>query len=474
MNMMRQSLAWMGIGASLGLSLGLGISAFAGKELNKNTLPVAEIRKFSNALSRVKDTYVDEVEDKKLISTAISGMMSGLDPHSAFLDEDAFRDIKTDTRGEFGGLGIEVQMENGLVKVSSPIEDTPAFRAGILANDLIYQIDGKSIRGMTLNDAVKKMRGKPGTDVKLGILRKDVEKPLEMTLTREIIKVRSVKMKRLDHDIGFIRITNFQENTTQMLVESIEKLYRQGELKGLVLDLRNDPGGLLNAAIDVSSVFLPNDKVVVTTNGRTLESKQSYSSATSKYSRFATRAFPENAIKTVPMVVLINGGSASASEIVAGALQDYGRAKLMGWQSFGKASVQTILPLEDGKTAIKLTTARYYTPKGRSIQVTGVEPDLWIAETKEGHVRATSREADYAGHLANPNNVNAENEVIRTDKKTDSTPSNSPTKPIDFGSNEDFQLQQAKNFILGETVASVDKPKKDSTPSLSDKSNDKE
>lgn len=460
--MNKKSLAWLSVGSCLGLSLGLGISAFAARD--SANLPVEEIRKFSSALSRVKDTYVDEVPDKKLISSAISGMISNLDPHSAYLDEDAFKDIRSDTRGEFGGLGLEVQMENGLVKIGAPIEDTPAFRAGIKSGDLIYQIDDKPVKGLNLNDAVKKMRGKPGTSVKLGIIRSDTDKPFDVTLVREIIRVRSVKSKRLDDDLGFIRITNFQENTPQMLVEAIEKLYRGGDLKGLILDLRNDPGGLLNAAIAVSAVFIASDQVVVTTNGRTTDSKQTYNAQSGQYSRFATRSFPDKAIKKVPMVVLTNSGSASASEIVAGALQDYGRATLMGWQTFGKASVQTILPLDDGKTALKITTARYYTPKGRSIQVTGVEPDMWVAETQEGHVRATAREADYVGHLANPNNKDAENEVLRPNNKANketSTPSTNPlNKPIDFGGADDFQLSQAVNFLLGKPVATIEKPKK--------------
>lgn len=447
----------MAVGGALGLSMGLGISAFAARDNGMVSLPINEVRQFSNALARVKDTYVDEVEDKKLITTAISGMISGLDPHSAYLDEEAYREMRTETRGEFGGLGIEVQMENGLVKVGAPIEDTPAFRAGVQPNDLIYQIDGKPIRGLSLNEAVKKMRGKPGTDITISILRKGVDKPFDLKLTREVIRVRSVKMKRLDHDIGFIRITNFQENTTQMLAESIEKLYRESPLKGLVLDLRNDPGGLLNASIAVSSMFLSGDKVIVTTNGRTTDSKSTYTGGKSEYSRYTSSSFPEKAIKEVPMVVLINSGSASASEIVAGALQDYGRATIMGFQSFGKASVQTVMPLDDGKSAIKLTTARYYTPKGRSIQVTGVQPDIWLAETEEGHIGASAREADYIGHLANPDNAQAEDQVIRPDAK--STPSVAPKKPIAFGEKDDFQLQQAMNHLRGMPVLSIEKPK---------------
>lgn len=456
-NFSKQTIGFVMVGISFGLSLGLAFSAFANKDISEKGLPVMEINRFASALNRVKDVYVDEVGDKKLITSAISGMLSNLDPHSSYLDENAFREMTVDTRGEFGGLGIEVQMENGLIKVMSPMEDTPAWRAGIKTGDLIFLIDKKPIQGLSLNEAVSKMRGKPGTSVLLSIRRPKVQAPVEITLVREIIKVRSVKAKRLPNDIGFIRITNFQENTVPLLVEQIIKLYETAPLKSLVLDLRNDPGGLLSTAIAVSGIFVGDNQTIVTTNGRSADSKKSYNSNNSNFTRYVPsgKKFPIDEIKKVPMVVLINNGSASASEIVAGALQDYNRAKIMGLLSFGKASVQTIIPLEDQKTAIKITTARYYTPKGRSIQVTGIVPDLWVAETEDGNTREQLREEDYPGHL----------DGFKDEKKDEtpvaSTPSSIPKLP-EFGSDEDWMLKQAINFLTNKPVATIP-PKKAKT-----------
>lgn len=445
------------VGLSFGLSMGLGFSAFAGKEVEKGNLPIVEINRFSSALNRVKDVYVDDVPDSKLITSAISGMISKLDPHSAYLDENAFREMRIDTTGEFGGLGLEVQMENELVKVMSPIEDTPAARAGLKTGDFIFMIDGQQVRGLSLNEAVQKMRGKPGTKIVLTIRRMGVSEPFDVTLTREVIKIRSVRSKRLDGNIGYIRITSFQENTIPLLVEQLSKLYEKGKLKSMVLDLRNDPGGLLSTAIAVASVFLPEGQTVVTTNGRTDDSKKSYSTRNRDFTRFITneKTFPIEEIKKIPMVVLINGGSASASEIVAGAFQDYDRAKIMGLQSFGKASVQTIIPLEDRVTAIKLTTARYYTPKGRSIQVTGIVPDMWVAETEDGHVRTQMREQDYPGHLDNSKDEKNERKIKDiSEVLNQATPSQQPKFP-DFGSDDDWMLKQAINQLNNKKVATI-------------------
>jgi carboxyl-terminal processing protease len=347
-----------------GALITLQLPAFADKDV-KPGLPIEDLRTFAEVYSAIKQGYVEPVEDKKMISNAISGMLSNLDPHSAYLDADAFKDLQVGTQGEFGGLGIEVGMEDGLVKVVSPIEDTPAYRAGVKAGDLIFKLDETPVKGLSLSDAVKKMRGKPKTSIKLGILRKGETKPLEITLVREVIKVQSVKSKIIEPGYGWVRITQFQETTIADLAKHLNNLYKDGELKGLVLDLRNDPGGLLHGAIGVSAAFLPPDVKIVSTDGRTEDAKQEFLARPRDYLR-GTREDPLRTLPTgtkkVAMVVLVNGGSASASEIVAGALQDHKRAAIVGTQTFGKGSVQSVLPLP-GNTAIKLTTARYYTPK---------------------------------------------------------------------------------------------------------------
>ena len=335
-------------------------------------------------------------------------MLSGLDPHSAYLDADAFKDLQVGTQGEFGGLGIEVGMEDGLVKVISPIEDTPAFNAGVKSGDLIIKLDDMLVKGLTLNDAVKRMRGKPGSSILLTIMRKNEPKPLQISVTRAIIKVQSVKSKLVDPGFGFVRITQFQEHTGENLATALENLQKQnnGPLQGLVLDLRNDPGGLLTGAVAVSSAFLPKDALVVYTDGRTEDSKMHLTASPDNYLRGTGKSdylkdLPDT-FKNVPMVVLVNGGSASASEIVAGALQDHKRAVIMGTQSFGKGSVQTILPLGNN-TAIKLTTARYYTPSGRSIQAKGIVPDIVVEDpaTASFDNAFRLREVDLDKHLSN-------------------------------------------------------------------------
>jgi carboxyl-terminal processing protease len=366
-------------------------------------LPVDDLRLFSEVFGRIKSDYVEPVEDKKLLKEAINGMLTGLDPHSAFLDQEAYRDLQVGTQGEFGGLGIEVGTEDGFVKVVAPIEDTPAYRAGVQAGDLIIKLDEVSLKGISLSDAVKKMRGKPNTDVKLTILRKNEQQPLEIIVRRDVIRVKSVKARMLEPGYGLIRITQFQEHTGENLVTAVNDLYKQsnGEMKGLVLDLRLNPGGLLNSAVAVSAAFLPKNALVVYTDGRTDDAKMRLTASKENYVR---GAFKEDflaklpaSVKTVPMVVLVNGASASASEIVAGALQDHHRATILGTQTFGKGSVQTILPLPNNQ-AVKLTTARYYTPGGRSIQAKGISPDIVVDDAADA--RVLLREADLQHHLS--------------------------------------------------------------------------
>ncbi|MBP6637271.1 MAG: S41 family peptidase, partial [Sulfuritalea sp.] len=378
-----QQFGLVATGLVAGVFLSLNFSASANKEA-ASALPLEELRSFADVYSAIKQGYVEPVEDKKLITHAISGMLANLDPHSAYLDPDSFKDLQVSTQGEFGGLGIEVGMEDGFVKVVSPIEDTPAHRAGLKPGDLIIKIDDTPVKGLTLNDAVKKMRGKPKTQIRLTVVRKTEQRSFDVTLVREKIKVQSVKSKLLDGGYGYLRVTQFQEETAPDVVKHLEKLAKvdkdaKGEgIKGLVLDLRNDPGGLLSGAVGVSAAFLAPQMLVTSTDGRTGDAKRRYMAAPEDYQRGTRddfmKALPAWA-KTVPMIVLVNGGSASASEIVAGALQDHKRAVVMGTQTFGKGSVQTVLPLSNN-AAIKLTTARYFTPSGRSIQPKGITPDI--------------------------------------------------------------------------------------------------
>jgi carboxyl-terminal processing protease len=404
------------------------------------------------------------VDDKKLITEAINGMLSGLDPHSAYLDAEGFKDLQVGTQGEFGGLGIEVGMEDGFVKVVSPIEDTPAYRAGLKTGDLIIKLDDTPVKGMNLNDAVKRMRGKPGTQIKLTIMRKGEQKPFVVTITRAVIKIRSVKFKLVEPGYGYVRITQFQEHTGELLVEALQKLYSENKapLKGLVLDLRNDPGGLLNGAVAVSAAFLKRDALVVYTDGRAEDSQMRLTASRENYLRPMQadylKSLPE-AVKHVPMVVLVNGGSASASEIVAGALQDHKRAVVMGTQTFGKGSVQTILPLGND-TAIKLTTARYYTPSGRSIQAKGIEPDIKVEDPDSPADEDFGvREADLAKHLENTQGAedkSAEPAKVREKGiKEDKGGKKSESKPLEPGevvSKNDFQVNQALNLLKGISI----------------------
>lgn len=454
-----QKAGLVGLGLFAGVSISLNYSAIADENTLATPLPVEELRAFSEVFGRIKSDYVEPVTDKKLITDAIAGMLNGLDPHSAYLDADAFKELQVGTHGEFGGLGLEVGMEDGIVKVISPIEDTPAYQAGIKPGDFIIKIDDTLIKGMALNDAVKRMRGKPGSKIVLTIIRKNEPKPFEITLVRAIIKVQSVKFKLLEPGYGFVRITQFQEMTGQNLATALEKLVNEnkGPLKGLVLDLRNDPGGLLTGAVAVSSAFLPRDALVVYTEGRTEDAKMRLTANPDNYLRSSSdkdflKMVP-NSIKSVPLIVLVNAGTASASEIVAGALQDHKRAVIMGEQTFGKGSVQTVLPLGNG-TGIKLTTARYYTPGGRSIQAKGIEPDIRVedpASTGGDSGIFRLREADLNKHLINdrPSHKKPENTDQSTLSSPDTKEDTSKLAPAEFGSKNDYQLNQALNLLKG-------------------------
>ncbi len=404
---MRNKLGQAGLiiaGIVIGVAISLNFSAVAqrdGAKTQQLPLPIEELRAFTEVFGRVKQDYVEPVEDKKLITEAINGMLTGLDPHSAYLDQEAFKEMQVGTQGEFGGLGIEVGMEDGFVKVISPIDDTPASRAGVMAGDLIVKLDDASVKGMTLNDAVKQMRGKPNTPIRLTIVRKGEPNPIELTLTRAVIKIQSVKATTLEPGYAYFRVTQFQDGTGELLARAIET-HVKGSMKGIILDLRNDPGGLLNSAVAVTAMFVEAGKLVVYTEGRAEDSKMRLNASPEHYLRGRNREdyvrkVPAEARK-LPMVVLVNGGSASASEIVAGALQDYGRAVIMGQQTFGKGSVQTILPLGNS-TAIKLTTARYFTPNGRSIQAKGITPDIPLESAIDKNASLRLREADLSKHL---------------------------------------------------------------------------
>lgn len=444
-------------GVVAGVLISLNFSASADKA-TQAPLPVEELRAFADVFNAIKQGYVEPVEDKKLINHAISGMLSGLDPHSAYLDAEAYKELQVGTHGEFGGLGIEVGMEDGFVKVISPIEDTPAYRAGVKAGDLIVKLDDTPVKGMNLNDAVKRMRGKPKTDITLTIARKGEQKPVVLKITREVIKVQSVKSKVVEPGYGYLRVAQFQENTAQAVVEHLGKLSKGNELKGLVLDLRNDPGGLLHGAVGVAAAFLPSNTLVVSTDGRTEDAKREYRASPEDYLRGTREDFlktlPQGA-RTLPMVVLVNAGSASASEIVAGALQDHKRAVVMGTQTFGKGSVQTILPL-NASTAIKLTTARYYTPSGRSIQAKGIEPDIVVEESANGSSRRL-READLDGHLGNDKDPDAERKAKAASQQPAGDGSKAPAGDdeaasphrFEFAGKDDYQLGQAVNLLKG-------------------------
>lgn len=461
-----QITSWIAVGLVSGVLVSMGFNALAQRD-QKISLPIEELRQFADVFGAIKGNYVEPVEDKKLITEAISGMLTGLDPHSAYLDAEAFKELQVGTQGEFGGLGLEVGTEDGFVRVVAPIEGTPAERAGVKAGDLIIKIDEKATKGLPLNEAVKLMRGKPKSSVTLTISRKGENRPLVFTIVRDIIQIQSVRSKMIEPGFGYIRITQFQEHTVEDLVKHFNGLAEKGPLKSLVLDLRNDPGGLLNGAIGVSAAFLPEKTLVVSTDGRQEDAKRKYFATPADYHRGRgeeplAKLSPQ--AKKVPMVVLVNSGSASASEIVAGALQDHERAKILGTQSFGKGSVQTILPLTSN-TAIKLTTARYFTPKGQSIQAKGITPDFWVEETADGSVmdRLRVREADLNRHLSG--DAKSKGTSDKAKPATKAEPKNGAdakdVKPIEFGGPNDYQLQQALNHLKGKPVATSPRPQND-------------
>jgi len=464
---------WIALGTVAGALATMSYQATA--RSSGSQLPLEELNQLASVFSMVKNTYVDPVDEKKLINDAIAGMVNGLDPHSAYLEKQNFTEFKESTTGKFVGVGIEIQMEEGLVKVATPIEGSPAFKAGLKSGDLITKIDDTPVKGLTMDQAVKRMRGQSGTKVVLNIFRKSENRVFPVTITREEIKVQSIVAKVIEPGYGWIRIRQFQERSVEDFSRKLEDLYKADpNLKGLVLDLRNDPGGLLDGAIAVSAAFLPSDVTVVSTNGQVHDAKQVFKTVPSDYLRRPgiddpVRHLPA-AVKSVPLVVLVNEGSASASEIVAGALQDHHRATIMGAQTFGKASVQTFTCLA-GRYSIedcpgrglKLTTARYYTPNGNSIQAKGIVPDVMLDETAEGNVFSAlrTREADLDKHLASGQGAEVKDlarEKAREEarKKLEdelAKNANAAPKPLpEFGSAEDFQLNQALNRLKGRPV----------------------
>lgn len=423
----RKNLFLIGFGALFGALIAAGGSALAEREGgDTNTIPFEGLKTFSEVYGRIRQDYVEPVPDNKLLEDAIRGMLAGLDPHSAYLDQEQYNELKVGTTGQFGGLGIEVGMENGFVKVISPIDDTPAQKAGIKAGDLIIRLDDKPVKGMSLNDAVKMMRGEPGSEIVLTVVREGLEQPLKIKIVRDIIRVKSVKSRLLEEGYGYIRITSFQSKTGDNVVDAVNELRKGGELKGVVLDLRNNPGGVLNAAVAVSDAFLDSG-LVVYTDGRIEDAKMKFN------------ATPGDILKGAPIVVLINSGSASASEIVAGALQDHKRAIIMGEKTFGKGSVQTILPTSNGG-AVKLTTARYYTPSGRSIQAEGISPDVPISKVKLELAQSQDfqpiKEADLMRHLTND----------KAPKKEDQKAGEKPEEDLAL---QDYPLNEALNLLKG-------------------------
>ena len=398
----------------------------------KTSLPLNQLQAFSEVYLKIKQNYVQDISDKELFDNAIKGMLEGLDPHSTFLNEKDFKDLQIGTKGEFGGLGIEVTMEDGFVKVITPIDDTPAYKAGVKAGDLIIEINKKSVKGQSLNQAVDQMRGKIGSPILLTIARKGETSPLEIKIIRAKIVVKSVKYELIDNNYGYIRISSFQNKTGNNLYDAISNLKKEakGNIKGFVLDMRNNPGGVLGAAVDVSDAFIKGKKKLVFTKGKTANAIYEFNSNNTDLA------------EGKPIVVLINGGSASASEIVAGALQDHNRAVIMGTQSFGKGSVQTILPITS-KTAVKITTARYYTPNGRSIQAKGITPDIIVKDLELSTLNENKmiKESDLKGHLENTDKKNAEKILQIQSKKLEN----------------DYQLSEAINLLKGLHIISLSK-----------------
>jgi carboxyl-terminal processing protease len=460
------------------ISLGLVAGALTTVSLQtvaRNTLaplPLDELQQLATVFGMIKSSYVEPVDEKKLIRDAIAGMVSGLDPHSVYLDQKALQEFNEGTTGKFVGVGIEISQEDGLIKVVSPIEGSPAYRAGLKSGDLIVRIDDTAVKGLTLNEGVKRMRGEPNTQVKLEVFRKSENRSFTVTITREEIKTQSVKAKLVEPGYAWVRVSQFQERTVADFAHKVEDLYKQDpKIKGLVLDLRNDPGGYLDAAVALSAAFLPENVTVVSANGQLPDSKFVYKASPRYYARRGADPIKgldeltHGALKKVPLVVLVNEGSASASEIVAGALQDHQRAKLMGNQTFGKGSVQTAVCLDSSyrvdncpTAALKLTTSRYYTPSGRSIQAKGIVPDVMIDESEEGNLFAAlrTREADLEKHLTNgPEDVAAEaarekaREEARKRLEAEARKPEAERRLPEMGSDKDFQLRQALNELKG-------------------------
>ncbi|MBT4838748.1 MAG: S41 family peptidase [Methylococcales bacterium] len=448
MNRLTSSSIILAVGIFTGITASMTHDVFAEtQQIKASSLPLDDLRAFSEAFTRIKNDYVEQVEDKVLLENAIRGMLSGLDPHSSYLAPDEFKELQVETSGQFGGLGIEVTMENGFVKIISPIDDTPAQKAGVQSGDLIIRLNDSPVKGMTLGDAVKIMRGKPGTDILLTIVRDGEEQPLKIKITRSIIKVTSIKSRLIEKHFGYIRITRFQSKTGPNMKKAIAKFIKeQGDnFKGLVLDLRNNPGGVLSASVEVSDAFLTKG-LIVYTEGRVADSKMKF------------KAKPIDVINGAPIVVLVNGGSASASEIVAGALQDHGRAIIMGKKTFGKGSVQTISRMKN-KGGIKLTTARYFTPSGRSIQAEGIVPDIELSDVKVATIKAKNsqlKEADMLRHLKSKTETKEESkekkEPSTTKQKTGSESKNQPkTKTLQTDTKKDEPLV-SKDYALYEAV----------------------
>ncbi|WP_350296054.1 S41 family peptidase [Limnohabitans sp. Rim8] len=457
---------WITVGAMAGALTTVSLQTAARSSFAP--LPLEELQQLAAVFGMVKSDYVEPVDEKKLITEAISGMVASLDPHSQYFDKKSFKEFSEGTSGKFVGVGIEISQEDGLVKVVSPIEGSPADRAGLKTNDLITKIDDTFVKGLSLNEAVKRMRGEPNTKVLLMIFRKEENRTFPVTIVREEIKTQSVKAKVIEPGFGWIRVSQFQERTVEDFSRKLEEMYKQDpQIKGLVLDLRNDPGGLLDAAVALSAAFLPENVTVVSTNGQLDESKFIYKASPQFWRRNASNdpiarltQATQGAFKKVPLVVLVNEGSASASEIVAGALQDHKRATLMGSQTFGKGSVQTVRQLGPD-TALKITTARYYTPNGRSIQAKGIVPDVMVDETENGSPFAVlrTREADLEKHLGNgieaekkdANREKAREEAMKKLEEESKKPV-AERRPPEFGSDKDFQLNQALNQLKGKPV----------------------
>ena len=428
MKLFTRSITWLLAGGAIGVFLAVGQGVLAERH-SEGTLPLEDLRTFTEVFARIKNDYVEPVEDKALLENAIRGMLSGLDPHSSYLIPDDYQELQAGTSGEFGGLGIEVGMEDGFVKVIAPIDDTPAKRAGVEAGDLVIRLDDTPVKGMSLSDAVKVMRGAPGTDIILTIVREGLDRPIRITITRDVIQVTSVRSRALEPGYGYVRISQFQLRTGETLREVVGKLREDAgdeDLKGLVLDLRNNPGGVLNAAVSVSDAFL-SEGIIVYTEGRMDDAKLTFSAKGS------------DILDGIPLVVLVNAGSASASEIVAGALQDHRRAVIMGEKTFGKGSVQTILPLGNG-SALKLTTARYYTPSGISIQARGIVPDITLDRVRVSQLDVGQgvKEADLARHLESESEEEEFEAAKRAQQDEDI--------PL---SQRDFALYEALNLLKG-------------------------